>query len=447
MYLYDQIPLRTGAISVYPYSPALEKLFTVVPKYDEPFSMADKVGNTLHVPRELVPVGKEDFRVAYPLVAIDCQIQPVDEEQAECITRSVYLLRNGKNHILEAPTGWGKTFAGISIACRLGQPTLILVTKEDLIRAWKKAIHAAGYTDAAIGRIQADKCIWQGKQFVIAMVQSFMDFGEKYPADMYQYFGLQIFDEVHRMGADKFSIASRLFPAKYRLGLSATPDRKDGKMPVIEAHIGKTMVRGKLVPMQPKILVKKTGWQVPKVSYPVKTANGWKKEFGPLPIVPGRMMPVYKLMAEDYARNSVITEFVTSAYKAGRNIVVMSDLSDHLKGLFHRFAKAGIPGEEMGYYIGGLSETALEANAHKRIVLATYKMCAEGTNYPIWDTLILCTPHADVKQALGRILRKLPGKKEPVALDLVDNEKILKSFYHTREKQYYSVKANIVRMD
>ena len=448
MYLTSQIPLRTGAMSAYPYSAALEKLFEITPKYSEPFFMSKRVGNTLLVPREVVPLGKEDYRVTFqPEQAINCQIIPRDEEQASCIAQSAKLLLTGSNHILEAPTGWGKTFAGVAIACAVGQPTLIIVTKEDLVASWKKAILAAGYKTTDIGHIQAEKIDYEGRQFVIGMVQSLIK-DDKYEADMYKSFGMVIFDEVHRMAADSFSIAAGLFPAKYRLGLSATPKRKDDKDPVLYAHIGKILVRGSVVPMAPKILVKKTGWKVPSGSHSVQEGGKWKKAFGPIPLIPGRMMPIFKLMGEDYARNGHIVEFALSAYNKGRTVVIMSDLLDgHLTPLFHRLCKAGIPGNEIGYYVSGKSQAELKANAHKRIILATKKMCSEGTDYEHWDTLVIATPGADVKQIIGRVMRKAEGKMTPIVLDLIDEAKIFSSFYYSRLKQYHSVGAEVVLMD
>lgn len=447
-FLHEAQPLRTGAVSVYPYTEALEKLFVIQPKFsDEPFYMARKVGNTLEVPRQLVPLGKEDWRVKFTPAAINCQKPPKDSEQAVCIEKSIGLLKQGINHVMEAPTGWGKTYGGCAVACALGQPTLIIVTKEDLIKGWRNTlISLVGVDPKDIGHIQADKCLWKGKRFVIAMVHSLV-IEDKYDAEMFKYFGMVIFDEVHRMGADTFSLAAGLFPAYYRLGLSATPTRKDGKDPVIKAHIGKTLVVGKVIPMQPKILVKKTGWKCPASNHSVQVNGQWQKRFGVPPMQPGRLMGVYKQMASDLGRNNIITEFVVAAYKAGRTIVVMADLlDDHLKPLFHLLAKAGIPGEDMGYYTSGFKEAQLEANANKRVVLATYKMCGEGTNYPNWDTLVMATPHADVKQFIGRVMRKVEGKKVPVVLDLIDGDSLFANYFLSREKQYYEVKAEIVRM-
>jgi hypothetical protein len=248
----------------------------------------------------------------------------------------------------------------------------------------------------------------------------------------------------HRLGADYFAQACAKFPTALRLGLSATPKRGDGKEKLFEAHIGPVMVKGSWVPMSPKILVKQTGWKVPLVNQRDDQDGVWKKM--PMKVTPGRMMAVSKAIAADKARNSEIAKFVKSAYDAGRTIVVMSDLvEDHIVPLFHFIAQAGVPGEHIGFYHGAVKKTELDhVKNNKRVVLATYAMCSEGTNAPHWDTLVLATPRSNVKQAIGRVIRLVQGKRQPVVLDLVDDNSVLKAFYYSRVKQYFSVGGELV---
>ena len=121
-----------------------------------------------------------------------------------CAAKSVALLEHGRSHIFEAPTGWGKTVVGGVIAARVGQPTLIVVTKEDLMHQWRDSlVNVLGVSPALVGQIQQDVCDWQGKQFVLGMVQSLI-IPDRYPAEMYKYFGLQILDEVPSDGGGVF---------------------------------------------------------------------------------------------------------------------------------------------------------------------------------------------------------------------------------------------------
>ena len=448
MKLPDNVPVQAyAAEALVPLTPEVKDLLTLTNKFGEPYTLYRhefEGSPKVFVPRGLVNKSKgPDYTVANPVPNTQAIKPPQTEEQGKVIAESLELLQSGVDHVVEAPTGFGKTYVGCSVAGKLGQKTLIVVTKNDLIKGWKDTlVHLFGVNPSEIGHVQQDTAKFHNCRFVVAMVHSLIC--RDYDPSLYQSFGLVIFDEVHRLGADYFAQVCSRFPSRHRLGLSATPTRSDGKEKLFQAHIGPVMVRGSWVPMSPKIIVKQTGWKVPIV--PQRGDDGtWKKM--PMKLVPGRMMPVTKAIAADFTRNKEIAHFVKSAYDAGRHVLVMSDLiEDHLQPLFHMIVAEGIPGNDVAYYHGQVKKEQLEVAKTKRVVLATYLMCGEGTNVPHWDTLVLATPRSNVKQAVGRVLRKVEGKKQPVVLDLVDNHEILKTFYFSRLKQYYSVGAEIVQV-
>ena len=81
-----------------------------------------------------------------------------------------------------------------------------------------------------------------------------------------------------------------------------------------------------------------------------------------------------------------------------------------------------------------MSKIELSHTKKRRVVLGTYKMCSTGTDVPKWDTLVMATPRADVKQSIGRVLRAVDGKKQPVIFDLVDKNAIFQGFHLSRLK-------------
>lgn len=442
-------PYTTSGWSVVDWNEGLASVLTFESKYSEPG--AEKIikcyrreGNLMLVPRGALKWGEDNtvFKIPSPTNMI---VPPRDEEQLQLIAKSVDLLQQGKDHIFEAPTGFGKSYCGAAIACQLGQPTIILVTKSDLMVSWKKTlIELGGVPESLIGIAKAGKLIYKGCKFVLATVQSVVIEG-KYDQNFFNHFGMVIFDEVHRMGAPYFNKACGAFPARHRLGLSATPTRKDKLDPVFTFHIGPILVKGVSIPMEPKILVEKTDWDIPSRSmYNPKTGES---EMIKIPFSGGRMMHIYKIMAANSKRNSQIVNFASQAYKAGRRILILSDLiDDHLVPLFHLLHQAGVAGEDMGYYISGKSKAELESVMKKRVTLATFGMCSEGTDNPLWDTLIMALPKATVTQPLGRILRKAEGKKTPICFDLVDKDSIFKGYYASRLKDYYKVHAEVVNL-
>jgi superfamily II DNA or RNA helicase len=442
MYSITTQPLRTAGMAVFPYSESIEAMCTFETKYEDVINMSFRLGNLLMVPRQMAPVGVEDFRKVYPAAPVTAKHGPRGVEQAQLIAASYEFLSKGVDHIFEAPTGFGKTYCGCAIAARMGQPTLIVVPKEDLVHEWTKTlVNLIGVDPKDIGYIQQDTCNYKGKKFVIGMVHSMVIEG-RYPAEVYAAFGMMIVDEVHRMGADSFIKICEKVSARYRLGLSATCYRSDGKWRMVEAHIGKALVVGTTVPMSPKVLVKKTGWKIPMVK---RFVDG-SYQTVPIPHSAGRLMGVYKAMATDVNRNALIVEFVKQAYDSGRTIVVMADIIDHLTNLY-QLVLTHVPATEMAYYIGKSSEAERKAAKEtKRVIFATYKMCAEGTDAPRWDTLVMASPRSDVKQSIGRVMRTMEGKKVPVVFDLVDDAQLLQGYARSRQKQYFEVQSTLVNV-
>jgi superfamily II DNA or RNA helicase len=60
-------------------------------------------------------------------------------------------------------------------------------------------------------------------------------------------------------------------------------------------------------------------------------------------------------------------------------------------------------------------------------------LAQEGLDIPTLDTIVLATPHSDMKQAVGRILRETKGKiNNPVIYDIVDQWSVLMGMYRKR---------------
>ena len=61
---------------------------------------------------------------------------------------------------------------------------------------------------------------------------------KEYEENVFESFGLAVFDECHHLGAEVFHKSMIKVASKYMLGLSATPNRKDGLRKVFEWYIG-----------------------------------------------------------------------------------------------------------------------------------------------------------------------------------------------------------------
>lgn len=84
-----------------------------------------------------------------------------------------------------------------------------------------------------------------------------------------------------------------------------------------------------------------------------------------------------------------------------------------------------------------------EFNAAKecRIILSTYKKVAEGYDVPILDTLVQAMPKGNPTQAVGRILRPHPDKKDPVVVHVVDRLKESMAMWKSAKRRYIDIGA------
>lgn len=434
-----KVAKRIDGMAVFDYSDGMYEALKRKTAQGEEYYLGYRVKDELFVPRNLVTKYKYDARRVNPMSqAVVVKHDYRDSDQKRCAEEAVDLLKQDISFVLKAPTGWGKSYVGARIAAEMGQKTLIIVTKTDLFKSWKDSlINVLGVDPSRVGHVQGDIINWKGKDFVLATVQTVVKF-EKLGVDFYNYFGMVQWDEGHRMGAEGFSLSCRLFPAKYRMALTATPKRGDGKMTLVKAHIGDVLVEGVVIPMSPKVIVVKTGWRIPKAD---SMGRG-------IHFVAGRVNTIIPYMAQAKQRNDIIIKFALDAYKKGRNHVMMGDqIEAQLQVVYGLLLGAGVDARDIGWYIGGKTEIELEQASKKKIVLTTFKMCSEGTNYPHWDTLTLLSPKASAEQMVGRINRIVEGKSQPVVLELVDNNVILQGFHKKRMTEYHRLKSDIVYMN
>lgn len=469
----EQLPLRIGAAAYYTYADSengldIPETFTRKDRYGDEFVMYEKdiVNKLLMVPRNCAPYVDFDtptgINVGISLTSgeqyqWDDGFIPRDDEQLRMVEASVALLKTGyySGHIMQAPTGYGKTYLGAAVAQRIGLRTLVITTKEDILDDWKQALGKTLNIDPSqIGEWRGDIVPEDHHEVVVGLVQSVCKGYERYDKTLYESFGLVIVDEVQRMGAEKFTQAMWYLPARYRLGLSATPFRKDGRDALFHAHIGQILVSTEEQTLVPKVICVDTEWEVPEIW------NWQTKKKGPLVVPWDRAIVAVKYLQEDYNRNQIICNFMHTALKRGRLTVILSDTTDHLQFIKDALIESGVPDEEgmFGWYCGlqsgvyakkseglGTPKEQREKAKDARIGLATYKMTGEGTNVPWWDTEVLATPKADVEQPVGRIRREWDGKQQPVVLDLCDyNHRVFATFAKKRREWYESIGAEIV---
>ena len=435
--MVSQSPLSYGAMAKYPNSSELRKKFTAFSRFGDEIQLYDEShdGKYIFLPRAVCPVGEEDVRRSGLPVEFGMKTGPRNDEQARLYNEAAELVSEGQSFILQAGTGFGKTWLGIALACMLGRTCLVVCTKDDLVKQWRdRLLQHSDLSLSDIGLIQQDTCNVAGKKVVLASLKS-LSIPDRYPVSIRQLFGMVIFDEVHRLGADTFQTVCKMFPAKIRLGLSATPQRIDGKELVFFANIGPIRVVGESVPMTPKVLRYVSDWKCPKVTRTNKKDGS--KQVVKLPHTAGRVGHVLKYLFRSESRNLLLLHLIERAYANNRRHVVFSTHTEHLELLETMALKVGVPSKDIGRYYGSMSGKKLDEAQTKPLLFATPNKMGEGTDIPWLDCCTLAGPFANIPQIAGRGLREFEGKPQPVIFDIADRDSSVFLGYENRRDEYY----------
>jgi hypothetical protein len=103
------------------------------------------------------------------------------------------------------------TVLACALITELKVPTLVVVHREPLVDQWMERIHQF-IPQARVGIAQQDQCDFRDKHIVIGMVHSLA--GREYSRDFYEWPGLLLVDETHRIGAGTWSSVPPKFPAR-----------------------------------------------------------------------------------------------------------------------------------------------------------------------------------------------------------------------------------------
>lgn len=334
------------------------------------------------------------------------------------------LLQQG-GAILVGGCGTGKTVMGSFLIHEIGLRALVLVHKEFLMQQFADTLRLA-YPGIKVGFWCRDDVPDGSEDVVIAMVQSICT--REYAPDCYQGFGMVVTDEVHRFSAPLWSKAIARFGAAYRLGLTATPERSDGLQSVFLNSIGPIAheIKGNL--LQPSIYLRKT-----RATYLPHSFRQYDGQPSTAKLI--------NLIAGDDDRNARISDSVETSIRARRTPLVLVDRRSQAATLQH-ILSGRLPDSKICLYLGGMKKADREfAEKEADCIIGTYSMAQEGLDIPRLDTLFLASPKTNVAQAIGRILRPSPGKKDPFVVDFVDEDVFILRNYYKKRLRYYEAEG------
>lgn len=141
--------------------------------------------------------------------------------------------------VVVLPTGAGKSHLAIMAIAARRRSTLVIAPTLDLVRQWYDLLRRA--FDVPVGVIGG------GEHVVHDLTTTTYDSAFLHMEHLGARVGLVVFDECHHLPGESFALAARFCLAPFRLGLTATPERADGREQLLGELIGETVYRRDIV--------------------------------------------------------------------------------------------------------------------------------------------------------------------------------------------------------
>ena len=298
--------------------------------------------------------------------------------------------------IINAWVSWGKTFTGLALAGKLSQKTLVITHTVPLRNQWAKEVEKVyGFSPGIIGSgsFNTDSCI------VVGNTQTLYRNIDR----IRKMFGTIILDEMHHVSSPTFSKIIDTSHARYKIGLSGTIERKDGKHVVFRDYFGSKV------------------FKPPKENFMTPTIEVYRSE---VRFMDGANIP-WANRVNNLANNEEYIHSISllaSYYAAlGHKVLVVSDRVRFLKNC------AQLVGEKAICVTGEVPHEEREAlideinYGDKEILFGTQAIFSEGISVNSLSVLILGTPINNeplLTQLIGRVIREKDGKRDPVIVDV-----------------------------
>ncbi len=328
------------------------------------------------------------------------------------------------------PTGAGKSWLAVMAIADRARPTLVVAPTLDLVRQWHQLLEAAFATKVGV--------VGGGEHDVQPLTVTTYDSAWIHMEHFGARFGLVVFDEAHHLPGTSYAQAARMCMAPFRLGLTATPERQDGRHALLDELIGPTCFRRDIVELSGRWLAEydvetrvidldeaeRQEWTHEREIYRgflrdqhirISAPGGWgrflmlscRSEEGrralaayrrqrALALAPkGKFELVGQLLHQHRAdRTLLFTQHNATAHAVSRRFLVPS-ITHHTRV------------SERTAILRGLREGDYRA-------VVTSKVLNEGVDVPEANVAIIMSGSGSVRehvQRLGRVLRKAEGKR------------------------------------
>lgn len=378
-----------------------------------------------------------DHRYYKPLIKIGQQIntKPWQKPAVDAILQY-------HQGIYKAPAGSGKTVSVLAAIQKLGCRSLVIVNTKDILWQWQERVQQFLGTEYPVGLI-GDNEFNPSKYLTIATAQTLHSrYDELVAAGFFDEFSLVCLDECHHATADTYNRLINRFSSRYRIGVSATPD-KTGDFLLATAVLGPIFHETKVTEVTSLIRP-----QVVRVT----TDFFFSFRGGPR----GNYQALIKALINNRKRNELIVQHVRG--NRGHHQLVITKRIEHIEILKQMLLDSGFTDPIYTIIGDDKNEARQDAKAFIEekpcVILST--LADEALDIPRLDRLHLVYPQKNtglITQQVGRVERAHPNKKDAVIYDYADL-KVSPLAIQWRERQYgvykkrsYNIKIDTLYME
>jgi superfamily II DNA or RNA helicase len=331
-----------------------------------------------------------------------------------------------KNGIMKCGARFGKTICMGYIVTKLKRKTLIIADHIELLNQWEKEYRkfVSNVDDIEskhpiLGHLKK----WSDIDMYDIVLSSWQKW-HRNPLKLHRYrnaFGLIFIDEIHKCNAECPKDVLSKFTARYKGGVTATVERKDGREVYCRYIIGNVIAEGKMEQMICKVCPTYTDIVPPNFG---NGAYAWS-----------RLITNY---CNNAARNSKIIKLAKQLAEQGKYIVIGTDRVNHAEALAAGLNKLGVPSAA---FHGKSNRNIIlsSADSGKLKVVVAMRSMLTGINIPRWDVYFNILPISNAPtyyQQFSRIRTIIPSKKEAIIYDFIDQAGICFGSFQKRKKQY-----------
>jgi superfamily II DNA or RNA helicase len=328
---------------------------------------------------------------------------------------AVDAIKKKKRGVVKAPPRSGKTVLSTAAICEIGKKTIIMASQRDWLMGFYETFVGSDtqkpLTNCRKSQIGFAKTLEDFEKYDVCLVtvQTFYsEKGERLLRKIRDWIPVIVADEIHTGGAPKYAKVLAALNCEYKVGLSGTPNRKDGRFSIMRALIGPNLYEAKVERLRPHIRLVRTGYV--------------QKSKGQVPWV--RMV---SSLEKDPKRLKLIAEWALKDVKNGHMVIIPLAQITPVKALVMAINK--LAGKEIAVaFWGGLGKDkdgrklrdVYIEKARKyqvKVIVGNAKMVSTGINIPRASCLYdvsLSSNNENAEQRYSRVLT--PWEDKPPAL-------------------------------